>query len=203
MTYNRAPAPLNGANAYESSLMNPFSFSDEELLQHVTPGQAYTHRVGYQHATNSRSPSLQTPGLLNVTDSTGLAELASFLDAREVTSAASPHALGSEAQSRSTSSRTSPPRLAPAAYSAGLPLSHGVTETNLLDFERAESRDGLEDPADHREKNRVAQKKFRARQKVSIPTLLYAMIPSRGADDIPLLRGPLQQHGPSTYYVLI
>ena len=98
-----------------------------------------------------------------------MAELANFLDAGEATSAARPDVSGSEAQSRSTSSPSSPPGLAPAAYSAGLPLSQGLTEANLIDHECAESRDGLEDPADHREKNRVAQKKFRARQKVSIP----------------------------------
>lgn len=172
MTHYREPAPLNGANAYGSSLMNPFSFSDEELLQHVTPAQAYTHRENYGLATNSRSPSLQIPGLPHVTDSTGLAELASFLDAGEATSAVRPDVLGSELHSRSTSSPSSPPQLAPAAHSAGLPLSQGVTETNIFDFDRAESRDGLEDPADHREKNRVAQKKFRARQKVGIPSLI-------------------------------
>lgn len=175
MTHYREPAPLNGAIAYGSSLMNPFSFSDEELLQHVTPGQAYTHREGYGLATNSRSPSLQIPGLLNVTDSTGLADLASFLDAGEATSAVRPDVLGSEVHSRSTSSPSSPPRLAPAAHSAGLPLPQGVTETNVCDLDRAESRDGLEDPADHREKNRVAQKKFRARQKVGIPFLMDVM----------------------------
>ena len=167
MAHNREPAPLNGADAYGSSLMNCFSFSDEELLQHVTPGQSYIHRVGPEHATSSRSASLQIPRLLHGTDSTGLAELANFLDAGEATSAARPDVLGSEAQSRSPTS--SPPGLAPAAHSAGLPLSQGLTEANLIDYECAESRDGLEDPADHREKNRVAQKKFRARQKVSIP----------------------------------
>ena len=175
MTHHRATAPLNGANAYASSLMNPFSFSDEELLQHVTPGQAYTHRVGYQHAASSCSPSLQIPGMPHVTFSTGSAELASFLDAGEATSAARPDVLGSELHSRNTSSPSSPPQLAPAAYSAGLPLSQALTEANIFDFERDESRDGLEDPADHREKNRVAQKKFRARQKVSIPLLLNVM----------------------------
>lgn len=168
MTHQREPAPLNGANAYGSSLMNPFAFSDEELLRHVTPAQTYAHRDCYQHAANSRSPSLQIPGLLNGTDTGGLAELASFLDAGEATSAARPDMLGSEVPSRSTCSPSSPPQLA-AAYSAGLPLPQGLTEPNMFDFEHAESRDGLEDPADHREKNRVAQKKFRARQKVSIP----------------------------------
>ena len=168
MTHQREPAPLNGANAYGSSLMNPFAFSDEELLRHVTPAQNYPHRDCYQQAANSRSPSLQIPGLLNGTDTGGLAELASFLDAGEATSAARPDILGPEVPSRSTCSPSSPPQLA-AAYSAGLPLPQGLTEPNMFDFEHAESRDGLEDPADHREKNRVAQKKFRARQKVSIP----------------------------------
>ena len=166
MTHYREAAPLNGANAYGSSLMNPFSFSDEELLQHVTPGQAYTHRDRYLHATTSRSPTLQIAGLLNDTDSGGLAELPTFFDAGEATSAARPHAVCSEAHSRSTCLPGNPPRLPSAAYSAGLPLSQDVTEAHLFDFEHTESRDGLEDPADHREKNRVAQKKFRARQKV-------------------------------------
>ena len=150
--------------------MNPFSCSDEELLQHVIPGQAYTHRVGCQHATSSCSPSLQIPGMPHVTDSPGLAGLASFLDAEEATSAARPDVFGSEVHPRNTSSPSSPPQLAPAAYSAGLPLSQELTATNILDFEHDESRDGLEDSADHREKNSVAQKKFRARQKVSIPS---------------------------------
>lgn len=148
--------------------MNPFSFSDEELLQHVTPGQAYAPRDNYAHATTYlRNPTLQNPGLLHSTDSGNLAALPSLLDVGEVTSAARPQEFVSEAHSRSRA--RSPPRLPSAACSADLPLSQGLTEAHTFDFERGESRDGFEDPAGHREKNRVAQKKFRARQKVSIP----------------------------------
>ena len=168
MTQFNESAPLNGASAYGSSLMNPFSFSDEELLQHVTPGQAYPNRDNYAHATTYlRNPTLQNAGLLHGNDSGDLAELPNLIDAGEVTSAARPHEFASEAHSGSSPS--SPPRLPSAACSADLPLSHGVTEAHTFDYERAESRDGLEDPACHREKNRVAQKKFRARQKVSVP----------------------------------
>ncbi|KAL3131996.1 hypothetical protein ABBQ32_008620 [Trebouxia sp. C0010 RCD-2024] len=163
--FNESP-PLNGASAYGSSLMNPFSFSDEELLQHVTPGEAYIHRDNYAHATTYlRNPTLNA-GLLH--DSADLAELPCLLEAGEVTSAARPHDFASEAHSRSRP--TSPPRLPSAACSADLPLSQGVTEAHTFDYERAESRDGLEDPAGHREKNRVAQKKFRARQKEKMRT---------------------------------
>lgn len=160
MTHYKKSMPLNGADAYGSSLMNPFSFSDEELLLHVTPA----HNRG---PSSLRSPTLQTPELYG-TSSGGLSALATFLDAGEATSAARPDAFASEAHSKSTCSPPSPPRSTPAANSAGLPPSQ--IHSHTFDLERAETRDGLEDPADHREKNRVAQKKFRARQKVSFHT---------------------------------
>ena len=160
MTHYRESVPLNGADAYGSSLMNPFSFSDEELLLHVTPGRV-------RGPSSLRAPTLQSPELYG-TSSGGLSALATLLDAGEATSAARPDAFASEAHSKSTCPPASPPRSSAAANSAGHAPSQ--IQSHTFDLERAETRDGLEDPADHREKNRVAQKKFRARQKVSLHT---------------------------------
>jgi len=169
MGHYHEPTPLNGADAYGSSLMNPFAFTDEELLLHVTPESPYTQRDGYNQSPASilRSRNVQIPGMINGNDSGGLNALVSLLDAGEATSLARPHPFTvSEAQSRSTCSPASPPRLAPGPYSTALHQSQVMSESHACALEPAESRDCLEDPADHREKNRVAQKKFRARQKV-------------------------------------
>lgn len=173
MGHYHEPTPLNGADAYGSSLMNPFAFTDEELLLHVTPQSLYTQRDGYNqsHASILRSRSVQIPGMINGNDSGGLSALASLLDAGEATSLARPHPFTvSEAQSRSTCSPGSPPRLASGPYTTALPQSQVMSESHACALEPAESRDCLEDPADHREKNRVAQKKFRARQKEKMRT---------------------------------
>ncbi|KAL0026150.1 hypothetical protein WJX79_005406 [Trebouxia sp. C0005] len=104
--------------------------------------------------------------MINGNDSRSLSALASLLDAGEATSLARPQPFTvSEAQSRSTCSPGSPPRLASGPYSTALHQSQVMSESHACALEPAESRDCLEDPADHREKNRVAQKKFRARQK--------------------------------------
>ncbi len=147
--------------------MNPFAFSDEELLLHVTPGQAFAQRDNFQNAASVlRSRNMPIPGMLPGSSSGGLSALASLLDAGEATSIARPLAFATEAQSRSTCSPGSPPRLGSGTYSTGLLQSQGMSDSQAFELERAESQNGLEDPADHREKNRVAQKKFRARQKV-------------------------------------
>lgn len=171
MTHYHEATALNGADAYGSSLMNPFAFSDEELLLHVTPEHAFAQRDGYQNAASIlRSRNMQIPGTTPGASSDGLSALASLLDAGEATSIAKPQAFASEAHSRSTCSPSSPPRLASGTYSANLLRSPGMSDSQAFELDRTESRDGLEDPADHREKNRVAQKKFRARQKEKMRT---------------------------------
>lgn len=170
MGHFHEPAPLNGADAYDASLMNPFAFSDEELLLHVTPEQPFTERDGYLLGHNPvfRSRNLHIPGV-PASASDGLVAVPKLLDAGEATSTARPRLFSvSEALSKSTSSPGSPPKLASGTCNTALHQSHGMSESQACDLEPAESRDCLEDPADHREKNRVAQKKFRARQKVCV-----------------------------------
>lgn len=166
MGHYSASNTLNGADTYDSSLMNPFAFTDAELLLHVTPGQGDAQRCGYQQ---QRSSDLPLSALLAESNSGGLSALAKLLDNGEATSVARPlpH-LPSEAISRSTCCPSSPPRLASGTY-GHLPFrSQGFSDTQLPELEPADSI--LEDPLDHREKNRVAQKKFRARQKEKMRT---------------------------------
>lgn len=155
MGHYSASSTLNGANTYDSSLMNPFAFTDAELLSHVTPGNGYPQQDGLQqqHASPGFPNSLSA--LLAESSSGGLSALANLLDNGEATSAARPLPLPSEAVSRSTCCPSSPPRLASGTYGHGPFRSQAFSDTQLPELEHADSV--AEDPADHREKNRVAQ----------------------------------------------
>ena len=150
---------MNGANVYDSSLMNPYAFTDAELLLHVSPRDCI-HRAGLQSAASGlRNSQLPLSDLLPGSHSGGLAALASLLDAGEATSVERPFPLPSEAVSRSRCSPSSPPCLAPPSYGPEPMATPNGSETQPPEVQFADSSDMLEDPADHREKNRVAQKK--------------------------------------------
>ena len=173
MTKYSESVSLNGAAAYDASLLNPFAFSDEELLLHVTP----EYMRNYQHAASSlQTPALQTSRSLHGSDSNGLPTLVTCVDAEEATSPDRPHAAVPDQLSNIDCSPGSPLPMASAAFDGRHTLSHDVIEPRNVDTERNECRDGLEDPADHREKNRVAQKKFRARQKVTHTIVAHGCI---------------------------
>ena len=157
MGHYSATSTLNGASTYDSSLMNPFAFTDAELLLHVTPGNGYPQQDGLQQ--QRASPGLHIPHPMSVllaeSNSGGLSALANMLDNGEATSVARPLPLPSEAVSRSTYCPGSPPRLASGTYGHGPFRSPGFSDTQQPELEQADSV--AEDPADHREKNRVAQ----------------------------------------------
>ena len=159
--------PLNGAEAYGSSLSNPFVFSDEELLLHVTPEEGFAHRHSFHNATSvMRSRNRQILGRPPEGSTGRLSVLKNLLDAAEASSVAKPnlYTACSEAPSKSTCSPSSPACLASLSYSRGILHSEDQADSHPSDLQHIKS--GVEDTADHREKNRVAQKKFRARQKV-------------------------------------
>ena len=165
---------LNGADAYGSSLMNPFSFSDEELLMHVTPGNLSVERQVYQPTSMLPVAPLQHTGTAPALRSEILAGMTRCLDNVDATSVAQPRPAVSEAQSRSTGPPDNPRGLDTGTMDGGNLQSRDMPDAQPCDLERAESRDGLEDAADHREKNRVAQKKFRARQKASLISATFS-----------------------------
>lgn len=150
--------------------MNPFAFTDAELLLHVTPGNGYPLQNQQQNAAaEQRSHPGALSALFAESNSGGLSALANLPDDGEATSMARPvpHR-PSEAVSRSTCCPSSPPRLGLGTYQRDAFRSQGFCETQLPELEQGDSV--LEDPLDHREKNRVAQKKFRARQKEKMRT---------------------------------
>ena len=157
---------MNGASAYGSSLMNPFAFTDAELLLHVTPPEG-SQRNGLQHAASGlRNTQLPLSGLLPGSNSGGLSALASLLDAGEATSVARPLPL--EAVSRSTCSPSSPPRFPSGSYGPAAFQARNLSEAQLPEAEHADSKDMLE--GDHREKNRVAQVELNANGCVQLYT---------------------------------
>lgn len=170
MSHYSASNTLNGAATYDSSLMNPFAFTDAELLLHVTPGNGYSQPDGFQHQTAAGQHG-PLSGLFAESNSGGISGLASLLDNGEATSVARPlpePVNPSEAISRSTCCQSPPPRLTSGTFQRDVFRSQNFSDTQLPELEHADSV--LEDPLDHREKNRVAQKKFRARQKEKMRT---------------------------------